>query len=289
MRARYYNPHLNQFIQPDRIVPQLEAPQDWNKYSYARNNPIRYVDPTGYIYTDPSGNTPYSLGGDIWEWYMARYINRPCYVSLPVDPEQITWIQWFGGTQYAFDEGYMWNYDGYCQGFHCGIDLAAPWGTPVRAGTRGRVVATWGNDSDEEPDFFGRYRVDIKVGRWKVIYAHLDGNLRVGVGDYVRPGTIIAGVGNPDGNPRGGNNHAHIEIRLNNQSDLRNNLVHLVYNPLLFVQWNDYKALQQIAKEQAAEEDDASLVTFYSTDAWAGYPDPMLQPVIQRGGTSLWP
>jgi RHS repeat-associated protein len=47
LRARYYAPYLNQFIQPDTIVPRPESPQDWNQYSYARNNPVNLVDPSG--------------------------------------------------------------------------------------------------------------------------------------------------------------------------------------------------------------------------------------------------
>lgn len=40
-------PYLNQFIQPDPIVPDPTMPQGWNRYAYAYNNPINLVDPTG--------------------------------------------------------------------------------------------------------------------------------------------------------------------------------------------------------------------------------------------------
>ncbi len=54
--ARYYDPNLGRFIQSDSIVPDPFNPQDLNRYSYVRNNPI--------IYTDPSGSFPdYSFGG----------------------------------------------------------------------------------------------------------------------------------------------------------------------------------------------------------------------------------
>jgi hypothetical protein len=48
-RARYYSPYLNRWIQPDTIVPDPTNPQDLNRYSYARNNPVKYVDPTGHF------------------------------------------------------------------------------------------------------------------------------------------------------------------------------------------------------------------------------------------------
>lgn len=40
--------YITQFSQPDTIVPDPYNPQDWNRYSYARNNPVRYNDPSGH-------------------------------------------------------------------------------------------------------------------------------------------------------------------------------------------------------------------------------------------------
>lgn len=45
--ARYYDAQLGRFIQPDTIVPNPGNPQDLNRYTYGRNNPLKYTDPTG--------------------------------------------------------------------------------------------------------------------------------------------------------------------------------------------------------------------------------------------------
>jgi RHS repeat-associated protein len=45
--ARYYDPLLGRFTQPDSTVPGAGNPQNLNRYSYVRNNPVRYTDPTG--------------------------------------------------------------------------------------------------------------------------------------------------------------------------------------------------------------------------------------------------
>ncbi len=50
--ARYYDPELGRFIQPDTIVPYPDDPQSFNRYSYCRNNPITYIDPTGHAFWD---------------------------------------------------------------------------------------------------------------------------------------------------------------------------------------------------------------------------------------------
>ncbi|MCP4089014.1 MAG: RHS repeat-associated core domain-containing protein [Gammaproteobacteria bacterium] len=46
--ARYYDPALGRFAQADTIVPNPGSAQSLNRYSYSVNNPIRYIDPSGY-------------------------------------------------------------------------------------------------------------------------------------------------------------------------------------------------------------------------------------------------
>jgi RHS repeat-associated protein len=46
--SRWYDDALGRFIQPDSIIPDPSNPADYDRYSYVRNNPLRYTDPTGH-------------------------------------------------------------------------------------------------------------------------------------------------------------------------------------------------------------------------------------------------
>ena len=46
--ARWYDPSIMMFVSPDTLIPDLYNPLDWNRFSYARYNPIRNSDPTGH-------------------------------------------------------------------------------------------------------------------------------------------------------------------------------------------------------------------------------------------------
>ena len=48
--SRYYDPELGRFISADSIVPDFSDPQSFNRYSYVRNNPVAYVDPSGNFF-----------------------------------------------------------------------------------------------------------------------------------------------------------------------------------------------------------------------------------------------
>ncbi len=65
--ARYYDPALARFIQPDTIVPNPLDPQSLNRYAYVRNNPVNRIDPTGHEDCAPEDNW-------CWEnrWYEAH-------------------------------------------------------------------------------------------------------------------------------------------------------------------------------------------------------------------------
>jgi hypothetical protein len=48
MGARFYDTALGRWISADTIVPEPGEPQSLNRYSYANNSPLVYVDPSGH-------------------------------------------------------------------------------------------------------------------------------------------------------------------------------------------------------------------------------------------------
>jgi RHS repeat-associated protein len=56
MGARWYNPLVGRWVSADTIVPEPGNPQDFNRYAYSRNNPLRFVDASGHRTCGPGAN-----------------------------------------------------------------------------------------------------------------------------------------------------------------------------------------------------------------------------------------
>ena len=240
----------------------------WNRYAAMSYNPLNWVDPSGHKLCPNTswhhlqpGCTDFS---DTPEEFM--------FVVLPVSADSVTWIQWYGGTGFAFadHEDYInsrsnYNYDGYAQGFHAGLDLGAPWGTPVYAGFYGTVVAI-GKDA-------GGFYITIRTGDYEVKFQALDGEFLVDIGDKVDPYTQIAGVGNHAADKTKGNTHVHIEVRYSStgNGDWKDRIA----NPLYYMDMSLYNQIK-------TKEQNSPLVVGPSES-----PYQQISPLI-RGGTVLW-
>lgn len=63
MMARYYSGSVGRFVSPDPLAfnnrskeaqdEVLDNPQKWNAYTYALNNPIKFIDPDGLTEGSP--------------------------------------------------------------------------------------------------------------------------------------------------------------------------------------------------------------------------------------------
>jgi hypothetical protein len=63
MNGRVYDPVLARFMTPDPGVPYPFNLQSFNRYSYALNNPLRIIDPSGFEEEDESGGGGGDFGG----------------------------------------------------------------------------------------------------------------------------------------------------------------------------------------------------------------------------------
>ena len=54
--ARWYDPQLSRFLSPDTIIPGAGNSQAWDRFAYALNSPIRFIDPTGHASATPTFN-----------------------------------------------------------------------------------------------------------------------------------------------------------------------------------------------------------------------------------------
>ena len=62
MNGRVYDPYISQFLSPDPFVQDPTNTQNYNRFSYVLNNPLKYTDPSGYNYIDPNGNFVWGMG-----------------------------------------------------------------------------------------------------------------------------------------------------------------------------------------------------------------------------------
>jgi RHS repeat-associated protein len=90
MRGRMYDPKLGRFLTPDPLVQVPFSGQALNRYSYVLNNPLAYVDPSGFqAVTVGDGwrppETPDSVAG--WEEY--ALLRAPSSASLDTLPSEV--------------------------------------------------------------------------------------------------------------------------------------------------------------------------------------------------------
>lgn len=131
-----------------------------------------------------------------------------------VEMDQLYWP--VGGSDGGHINEMMYGYGGYYR--HSGIDIGAPYGTPIFAADAGTVILSqW---------YYG-YGNCIMIQHDNgivTVYGHAS-YLHVGVGERVAQGQQIADVG-ATGQASG--NHLHFEVRING----------VCYNPINYLPWH---------------------------------------------------
>ena len=66
MNGRIYDANLGRFLSADPIVQASGDLQSYNRYSYVRNNPLKYVDPSGYSWLSKQWKRVKNAVSDAW-------------------------------------------------------------------------------------------------------------------------------------------------------------------------------------------------------------------------------
>ena len=130
--ARFYDPYITHFVQPDTILPDVNNPQTLDRYSYVNNNPINNTDPTGHTscsdipndqaraYCESQGGVP-GFGDD--SNYNGSYADDVSVYTTPVSYSGLTETQLV--NKYQQDQGRT----GYCASYAISTGLNMLYGT----------------------------------------------------------------------------------------------------------------------------------------------------------------
>ncbi len=210
--ARWYSLSLRRFLSADSLVAGAANPQAFNRYAYAANDPLRFVDPSGHRLCE----------GPALECDIPTRLHSG---GLFIPPMGKLWIS---GS--LFDEE-----------THRGLDLGPPpQDTTIGASAQGTVVISdactlepcdYAGSSGRPLDVNNGYGnvVVIEYSYWVLpirvrrmlaleqdqslfmLYAHLKEPSILNPGDMVEPAATIGNVG-ATGNSSGP--HLHLEVRI---------------------------------------------------------------------------
>jgi RHS repeat-associated protein len=109
MNGRVYDPNVSHMLSADPFVQFPGDGQSYNRYSYVRNNPLRYTDPSGFCLRGNTGPRTDSLCGNPLSGLLGRGSSQPAYgVTQTVD---MATGRWGFNVSGGFNAG-----GGYCNG-----------------------------------------------------------------------------------------------------------------------------------------------------------------------------
>ncbi len=198
---------------------------------------------------------------------------------MPVDLVDTQWWQYFGNNTFAYVHGKSYNYDGYSQGLHGGLDFGNSLraGVKIYAGVEGTFVKT-------ETTRARNWRVWIKSGDYMLIYQHIINPTNFAPGQAVTPDTVVAEI--EHSSQGGGWDHLHFEIRYDRET--------WIVNPLLLMPDAMVKGITDKfnplrPKGTAFATAPSDLYYFFMNGGYTRWTSPLDQPMIKRGGPVIGP
>jgi hypothetical protein len=100
---------LGQFLSPDSIVPEPTSFLDYNRYLYAKGNPLKYSDPSGHCATNEDGSRSED-DANCWSYVdeIIRFWNNDPNYWNGLFKNQDTWLKNLA-TNNFFDKDWMFN------------------------------------------------------------------------------------------------------------------------------------------------------------------------------------
>jgi murein DD-endopeptidase MepM/ murein hydrolase activator NlpD len=267
-------------INGDIVVADVEALQKSGSYYWVKHpqgwSALQGLDGRQVFFED-AGDV-YLPGPD-----GPKVEEMPGYQSLvvrhPVDLDQTNFFQYFGNNSFAYLYGRNFNYHGFAQGLHSGLDYgsnAGATGVKVYAGVHGTYKQTIYDAKGR--GWNHQVRVETPDGHL-LIYQHIN-PAKFTKGQEITPDTV---VGTINGSFPSNGDHLHWEIRFNNQA--------WIVNPLAFMKpaLVDEITAKFDPERPGTGASGSKYYYFYITDRWTKWGTPHDQPVIRRGGKTIDP
>ncbi|MFY0545664.1 RHS repeat-associated core domain-containing protein [Brevibacillus sp. H7] len=90
LNARYYDASVGRFITRDTFHGFEDEPNSLNQYSYAHNNPVKYIDPSGH-WVQLAWTAIKIIGSGVWNAYP---VFKKYYVAHRYSVRGITTTEW---------------------------------------------------------------------------------------------------------------------------------------------------------------------------------------------------
>ena len=192
-------------------MPDPQNPQSYNRYSYTRNNPVNFTDPSGHREIGASQDDV--LPHEIPFPTLANKLSptEPVFYGLPVEVDDVQWANGFGANEYAAKYGdpssSYYNADNptyrNSAGLHSGIDFGVAANTNVYSNVYGKLVLPPPFPGDAGPNVM----IQLTNGML-VTYGHVNVITGLTDGMEISPGMLIGTVVD-----KGSNSHLHLALR----------------------------------------------------------------------------